>query len=50
MKRLLIVIVILVIFGAVALSLLSRTDGSAGIAPVIAGAPASAAAVARGEY
>ncbi len=50
MKRLLIVIVILVIFGAVALSLLSRTDGSGGIAPVIAGAPASAAAVARGEY
>jgi mono/diheme cytochrome c family protein len=50
MKRLLIVIVILVIFGAVALALLSRTDRSAGIAPTIAGAPTSAAAVARGEY
>jgi len=50
MKRLLIVIVILVIFGAVALALLSRTDRSPGVAPAIAGAPASAAAVARGEY
>jgi len=50
MKRLLIVIVILVIFGAVALALLSRTDLSPGVAPAIAGAPASAAAVARGEY
>ncbi len=50
MKRLLIVIVILVIFGAVALALLSRTDRSAGTSPAIAGAPASAAAVARGEY
>jgi mono/diheme cytochrome c family protein len=50
MKRVLIVIVILVIFGAVALALLSRTDRSAGASPSIAGAPASAAAVARGEY
>jgi mono/diheme cytochrome c family protein len=50
MKRLLIVIVVLIIFGAVALALLSRTDRSAGIAPAIAGAPTSAAAVARGEY
>jgi mono/diheme cytochrome c family protein len=50
MKRLLIVIGILVIFGAVTLALLSRTDRSPGIAPAIAGAPTSAAAVARGEY
>jgi mono/diheme cytochrome c family protein len=50
MKRLLIVIVILVIFGAVALALLSRTDRSPGTSPAIAGAPMSAAAVARGEY
>ena len=50
MKRLAIVIVILVIFGAVALALLSRTDRSPGTSPAIAGAPASAAAVARGEY
>jgi mono/diheme cytochrome c family protein len=50
MKRLAIVIVILVIFAAVALALLSRTDRSPGTSPAIAGAPASAAAVARGEY
>jgi mono/diheme cytochrome c family protein len=50
MKRLLIVIVVLVIFGAVAVALLSRTDHSAGTAPAIAGAPPSAATVARGEY
>jgi mono/diheme cytochrome c family protein len=50
MKRLLIVIVILLVFGAVALALLSRTDRSPGSAPAIAGAPASAAVVARGEY
>jgi mono/diheme cytochrome c family protein len=50
MKRLAIVIVILVIFGAVAIALLSRTDRSPGTSPTIAGAPASAAAVARGEY
>jgi mono/diheme cytochrome c family protein len=50
MKRLLIVIVILLVFGAVALALLSRTDHSAGSSPAIAGAPASAAVVARGEY
>ncbi len=50
MKRLAIVIVILVIFGAVALALLSRTDRSPGTSPTLAGAPASAAAVARGEY
>jgi mono/diheme cytochrome c family protein len=50
MKRLLIVIVALVIIGGVALALLSRTDGSAGIAPALAGAPTSATVVARGEY
>jgi mono/diheme cytochrome c family protein len=50
MKRLLIVIAILILVGAAALALLSRADQSAGMAPAIAGAPASAAAVARGEY
>jgi mono/diheme cytochrome c family protein len=50
MKRLLIGIAILVILGAVALALLSRTDPSPGAAPAIAGAPTSAAALARGEY
>jgi mono/diheme cytochrome c family protein len=50
MKRLLIVIAILILVGAAALALLSRADQSAGMAPAIAGAPTSAAAVARGEY
>jgi len=50
MKRLLIVIVILVVFGAVALALLSRTDHSPGVSPAIAGAPTGETAVARGEY
>ncbi len=50
MKRLLIVIAILIVCGAAALALLSRTDPSPGVAAAIAGAPASAAAVARGEY
>jgi mono/diheme cytochrome c family protein len=50
MKRLFIVLVILVVCGAVAVALLSRTDSSPGTAPAIAGAPASAAIAARGEY
>ena len=50
MKRLLILIVILLVFGGIALALLSRTDPAPGRAPAIAGAPSSAAAVARGEY
>jgi mono/diheme cytochrome c family protein len=50
MKRILTVIVGLVIVGLIALFALNRTDSAAGAAPAIAGAPASAALVARGEY
>jgi mono/diheme cytochrome c family protein len=50
MKRLLIAIIVLLIFGAAAVVLLSRTDRAAGTAPAIAGAPPDAAAVARGAY
>jgi mono/diheme cytochrome c family protein len=50
MKRLFIVVVVLAILGAVALALLSRTDGSPGSGPTLAGAPAGAAAAVRGEY
>jgi mono/diheme cytochrome c family protein len=38
------------VFGTAAYVLLNRTDGSAGTAPSIDGAPASAARLARGEY
>ncbi|MEA3149591.1 MAG: hypothetical protein QOD56_530, partial [Gammaproteobacteria bacterium] len=50
MKRLLIAVVILAAIGAAAYVALNRTDVSAGTAPVIAGAPASADVLARGEY
>jgi len=50
MKRLFVVIVVLVIFAAVALALLSRTDAPRAARPALAGAPPSAASVARGEY
>lgn len=50
MKRFLIVIALLILLGAVALIVLTRTDPSAGTAPTLAGAPASAETVARGEY
>ncbi|MDB6086522.1 MAG: alcohol dehydrogenase [Gammaproteobacteria bacterium] len=50
MKRFLTLAAIVVVLGAVALSMLNRADGSAGTAPSIAGAPASAAVLARGEY
>jgi mono/diheme cytochrome c family protein len=50
MKRFLLIIVLLLAIGAVALVVLNRTDASAGTAPPIAGAPASADLVARGEY
>jgi mono/diheme cytochrome c family protein len=51
MKRLLVVGVTLAVLVAVALLVvLDRTDRSPGTAPMIAGAPADAEAVARGEY
>jgi mono/diheme cytochrome c family protein len=50
MRRFLIAAVILMAIGAVAYVVLNRTDRSAGTAPVIAGAPASADVLARGEY
>jgi len=50
MKRFLSIIVVLLIIGAVAYFALNRTDSSDGQAPVIVGAPASAAVLARGEY
>jgi mono/diheme cytochrome c family protein len=50
MRRLLVILIALLVVGGVAVALLDRTDQSAGSAPVIAGAPVSAALVARGEY
>jgi mono/diheme cytochrome c family protein len=50
MKRLLIIIAALIAIGAVTVLLLNRADSSAGTAPAIAGAPADATLVARGEY
>jgi mono/diheme cytochrome c family protein len=50
MKRLLAVIAILAVIGAVAYVVANRTDGAAGAAPTLAGAPASAGVLARGEY
>jgi mono/diheme cytochrome c family protein len=50
MKRALTVLVALLVIGVVAMFLLNRPDSAAGTAPKIAGAPASAALVARGEY
>jgi mono/diheme cytochrome c family protein len=50
MKRFLIAIVGLGLIVAVAYAVLNRADDSAGTAPLIAGAPASADVLARGEY
>jgi mono/diheme cytochrome c family protein len=50
LKRLLLGIGVLVVIGAAAYQLMNRTDDAAGIAPPIAGAPASADLLARGEY
>lgn len=50
MKRLAAVIALLVVIVAVAYVMLNRGDSSPGTAPVIAGAPASASLLARGEY
>jgi mono/diheme cytochrome c family protein len=50
MKRIAAILFILVVVGVVAYFWLNRTDKSDGVAPVLAGAPASANVMARGEY
>ena len=50
MKRLLMVIAALLVVGAVLYVFLNRSDGSEGQAPVLAGAPADAPLLVRGEY
>jgi mono/diheme cytochrome c family protein len=50
MKRFLTVVVALIAILAVGYVAFNRTDGAAGAAPALAGAPASAAVLARGEY
>ena len=49
MKRILIIVVILAVIGA-GYVILNRTDDAPGAAPALAGAPASAEVLARGEY
>jgi mono/diheme cytochrome c family protein len=50
MKRILMLVAALLVIGILVLIVLNRTDPAAGTAPAIAGAPASADRVARGEY
>ncbi len=50
MKRILTVVVALVLVGLIAVFVLNRGDSSPGVAPPIAGAPASTNPAARGEY
>lgn len=50
MKRLVKVVAVLIVIGAIALAILNRADPAAGTAPAIIGAPAGADIVARGEY
>lgn len=50
MKRFLSIIVLLLMLGGIGYFLLNRTDPSDGAAPFIAGAPASADTLARGQY
>ena len=50
MKRFVVIVAVLIAILVVAEVALNRTDGAAGAAPAIAGAPASADALARGEY
>jgi mono/diheme cytochrome c family protein len=50
MKRFVAIVVVLIAILALAQVALNRTDGAAGAAPAIAGAPASADVLARGEY
>jgi mono/diheme cytochrome c family protein len=50
MKRFVTIVAVLIAILAVAYVAFNRTDGAAGAAPAIAGAPASAGALVRGEY
>ena len=50
MKRFLTIVSLLIVIVAVAYVTLNKIDGAAGTAPAIAGAPASAEVLARGEY
>jgi mono/diheme cytochrome c family protein len=50
MKRVLVALLLLIVLGVGAYALLNRTDTDAGTAPSIAGAPASADTLVRGEY
>jgi mono/diheme cytochrome c family protein len=50
MKRLVTVLLIVIVIGAVAVVALNRADSAAGTAPAIAGAPPTAELLARGEY
>lgn len=50
MKRFIVIVVVLIAIVAAAEVVLNRTDRAAGVAPAIAGAPAAADALARGEY
>ncbi len=50
MKRVLIALLLVCVIGVIAYMALTRTDGAAGAAPAIAGAPAAADTLARGEY
>src|ERR1700680_4416684 len=50
MKRFVVIVAVLIAILVAAEVALNRTDGAAGAAPAIAGAPASAEALARGEY
>jgi mono/diheme cytochrome c family protein len=50
LKRFLTIVSLLIVIVAVAYVTLNKTDGAAGTAPAIAGAPASAEVLARGEY
>jgi mono/diheme cytochrome c family protein len=50
MKRFVVIVAVVIAILAAAEVTLNRTDGAAGAAPAIAGAPASADALVRGEY
>ena len=50
MKRFIASVVVLIAILAAAEVALNRTDGAAGAAPALAGAPASTDSLARGEY
>jgi mono/diheme cytochrome c family protein len=50
MKRLVTIVAIAIVIGALTLAVLNRTDPAAGTAPAITGAPADADLVVRGEY